>query len=153
MHAASGRGLQWGTRQGQAVQDAELSDLLDDVALPHLAAKMGGLDAEADWARLLSQGEQQRVAMLRLLLHAPLVAFLDEVCLHGCAQMPPSRSTETVHAQATSALDIATEAMLYRRLQHCCSTYVSVGAVGVKAVRCLAKRRLTKSAVQATGGS
>ena len=79
--ADSGRGLHWGSRQGEAVQDSELADLLEDVALPHLAAKLGGLDAEADWARVLSQGEQQRVAMLRLLLHQPTVAFLDEVCL------------------------------------------------------------------------
>lgn len=79
--AVSGQGLQWGTRQGETVQDAELADLLEEVSLPHLAAKLGGLDAEADWARVLSQGEQQRVALLRLLLHRPVVAFLDEV---GC---------------------------------------------------------------------
>ena len=72
-------GLQWGARQGERVSDAELAELLEEVSLPGLATKLGGLDAEADWARLLSQGEQQRVALLRLLLHQPLVAFLDEV--------------------------------------------------------------------------
>ena len=41
--------------------------------------RAGGLDAEADWAHMLSLGEQQRVAWLRLLLHAPALAFLDEV--------------------------------------------------------------------------
>ena len=60
------------------MSDAELAELLEEVSLPGLAAKLGGLDAEADWGRLLSQGEQQRVALLRLLLHQPLVAFLDE---------------------------------------------------------------------------
>ena len=72
------------------MSDAELAELLEEVSLPGLAAKLGGMDAEADWARLLSQGEQQRVALLRLLLHQPLVAFLDEVmtlmvaCLACC---------------------------------------------------------------------
>lgn len=37
------------------------------------------MDAEADWAHMLSLGEQQRVAWLRLLLHVPALAFLDEV--------------------------------------------------------------------------
>jgi ABC-type molybdenum transport system ATPase subunit/photorepair protein PhrA len=50
-----------------------------------LAARAGGLDAEADWAHMLSLGEQQRVAWLRLLLHAPALAFLDEVgCFFSC---------------------------------------------------------------------
>lgn len=40
---------------------------------------MGGLDAELEWAHVLSLGEQQRVAFLRLLLHAPALAFLDEL--------------------------------------------------------------------------
>ncbi len=38
-----------------------------------------GLDAEMDWSHVLSSGEQQRVAFLRLLLHRPALAFLDEV--------------------------------------------------------------------------
>ena len=66
------------------MSDAELAELLEEVSLPGLAAKLGGLDAEADWGRLLSQGEQQRVALLRLLLHQPLVAFLDEASLGPC---------------------------------------------------------------------
>jgi len=44
-----------------------------------LVERVGGLGAEADWAHMLSLGEQQRVAWLRLLLHAPALAFLDEV--------------------------------------------------------------------------
>jgi ABC-type multidrug transport system fused ATPase/permease subunit len=68
---------------------------------------VGGLEAEAEWSHVLSLGEQQRVAFLRLLLHAPKLAFLDE---------------------ATGALDSATEAALYTALQRHCSSYVSVGA-------------------------
>ena len=67
---------------------------------------MGGLEAEAEWSHVLSLGEQQRVAFLRLLLHAPKLAFLDE---------------------ATGALDSATEAALYTRLRSYCTSYISVG--------------------------
>ena len=73
-----------------------------------LVDRVGGLEAEAEWSHVLSLGEQQRVAFLRLLLHAPKLAFLDE---------------------ATGALDSATEAALYTALQRHCSSYVSVGAL------------------------
>jgi len=43
-----------------------------------LARRAGGLDAELEWAHVLSLGEQQRIAFLRLLLHRPSLAFLDE---------------------------------------------------------------------------
>jgi hypothetical protein len=60
------------------VLDAELRGLLDAVCLPSLLARVGGLDAELDWAHILSLGEQQRVSVARLLHHKPAVAFLDE---------------------------------------------------------------------------
>jgi len=43
-----------------------------------LARRAGGLDAELEWAHVLSLGEQQRIAFLHLLLHRPSLAFLDE---------------------------------------------------------------------------
>ncbi|KAL4856100.1 Tubulin polyglutamylase ttll6 [Chlorella vulgaris] len=87
------------------VLDAELRGLLDDVCLPSLLARVGGLDAELDWAHILSLGEQQRVSVARLLHHKPAVAFLDE---------------------ATSALDTATERQLYGRLQQHCACFISI---------------------------
>lgn len=36
------------------------------------------MEQENDWTRILSLGEQQRLAFARLLLHKPSVAFLDE---------------------------------------------------------------------------
>ncbi|WP_327140394.1 ABC transporter ATP-binding protein/permease [Nocardia sp. NBC_01327] len=55
--------------------DAALSAALTKVQLGHLATR---LDEEADWAAILSTGEQQRLAFARILLIRPAAAFLDE---------------------------------------------------------------------------
>ncbi len=93
-------------RHESEVTDEELLHLLQRVNLPEVAARCGGLDAELDWAKVLSVGEQQRVAFARVLLAAPRYAILDE---------------------ATSALDIANEDSLYRQLAASATTMVSVG--------------------------
>ena len=72
------------------IADAQLVGALDDVALGHLA---GRLHDTEDWAKVLSPGEQQRIAFARVLLHKPAVVFLDE---------------------STSALDEGNEFALYR---------------------------------------
>ena len=86
--------------------DQALLQVLEQVNLPDLAERAGGLDAEMDGDRTLSMGEQQRLAFARLLLTAPRFAFLDE---------------------ATSALDLANEARLYRQLMATRITPISVG--------------------------
>jgi vitamin B12/bleomycin/antimicrobial peptide transport system ATP-binding/permease protein len=73
--------------------DAAIQAALDTVALGHLA---GRLDEVADWAKVLSPGEQQRIAFARVLLTKPKVVFLDE---------------------STSALDEGQEFALYRSLR------------------------------------
>ena len=93
-------------RLDQAIPDNELQRVLTMVRLEDLATRMGGFDAEPDWADLLSLGEQQRLAFARLLIHRPEFAVLDE---------------------ATSALDRKTEARLYRLLQDAGIHYISVG--------------------------
>jgi putative ATP-binding cassette transporter len=90
----------------KGLTDGELLDVLKRVNLPDIAAHFDGLDAELDWGKVLSVGEQQRVAFARVLLIGPRYAILDE---------------------ATSALDIANEESLYKLLAATGTTLVSVG--------------------------
>lgn len=85
--------------------DAELLQILHDVQLPDLAERVGGLDAQRDWEKQLSMGEQQRLAFARVLVRRPRVVILDE---------------------ATSALDSANEARLYRSLREGGATLISI---------------------------
>jgi vitamin B12/bleomycin/antimicrobial peptide transport system ATP-binding/permease protein len=72
------------------IDDETLQATLLKVALPHLVDR---LDEVQDWAKVLSPGEQQRIAFARILLTKPKVVFLDE---------------------ATSALDEGLEFILYQ---------------------------------------
>ena len=73
--------------------------------MAELATRVGGLDAVHDWEKLLSVGEQQRLAFGRVLVHRPSVVILDE---------------------ATSALDSSNEAALYERLRNSGTTLISI---------------------------
>ncbi len=65
------------------------------------------LDKEGDWSHILSLGEQQKLAFVRVFLRNPRWVFLDE---------------------ATSAMDEETERTLYQRLVNLPGiTVVSVG--------------------------
>jgi vitamin B12/bleomycin/antimicrobial peptide transport system ATP-binding/permease protein len=71
------------------IDDDTLKRTLEKVALPHL---VGRLNEVEDWAKILSPGEQQRVAFARVSLTKPKAVFLDE---------------------ATSALDEGLEFLVY----------------------------------------
>ena len=57
------------------VPDAELQRALVKVALSHLVIRLNEIQ---DWAKVLSPGEQQRIAFARILLTKPKAVFLDE---------------------------------------------------------------------------
>ncbi len=92
--------------QPERFSDDHLRSVLEEVRLPELAHRYPDLDINQDWPRLLSLGEQQRLAFARLLLNSPRFVVLDE---------------------ATSALDVGTEKHLYQRLTEREMAFVSVG--------------------------
>lgn len=71
------------------ISDEDLQWAFDQVALPQCTQRLSEV---ADWAKVLSPGEQQRIAFARVLLTKPRVVFMDE---------------------ATSALDEGLEYTLY----------------------------------------
>lgn len=86
--------------------DDQLRAVLEQVCLPQLVSRYPDLDVKQDWPRILSLGEQQRLAFGRLLLNAPRFVVLDE---------------------ATSALDVKTEQHLYELLLDRDLAFISVG--------------------------
>ena len=86
--------------------DEQLRHVLEQVRLPELVKRYPDLEIKQDWPRLLSLGEQQRLAFARLSLTAPCFVVLDE---------------------ATSALDVTTETHLYSLLREREMAFVSVG--------------------------
>jgi putative ATP-binding cassette transporter len=57
--------------------DEEIARVTGIFDLDPVLARVGGLDVEADWSSALSLGEQQLVAVARLVLAAPPFAFLE----------------------------------------------------------------------------
>lgn len=86
--------------------ETELNQALQLVNLSDLPERVGGFDVELDWADVLSLGEQQRLAVARLLLTHPHFAILDE---------------------ATSALDLKNEQQVYQQIQATATAFISVG--------------------------
>jgi putative ATP-binding cassette transporter len=65
------------TGQADTVLDEQIFTALRALQLEPVLLRAGGLDVEQDWDDILSLGEQQLLAIARLLLAAPRFAFLD----------------------------------------------------------------------------
>ena len=87
------------------VIDDHICELLEKFGLLHLA-EMYQLDTARNWEDLLSLGEQQRCALIRLILHRPALAILDE---------------------CTSAVDEQQQEAFYRLMRSLGIAYISVG--------------------------
>ncbi|WP_045885668.1 ABC transporter ATP-binding protein/permease [Pseudomonas chlororaphis] len=79
-------------QSGDTYPQERYAQVLETCRLPHLVAR---LDESNHWQRMLSPGEQQRLAFARALLYAPQWLYMDE---------------------ATSAMDEEDEATLYQAL-------------------------------------
>ena len=86
--------------------DEQITDALREACLEALVQRHPDLSDEADWGRILSLGEQQRIGFARAFLSGAEFVFLDE---------------------ATSAVDVKTERRLYTQLLSRRITLVSVG--------------------------
>ena len=88
------------------VSQQTLWEAIRQVGLEPTINRVGGLDAEMDWGNVLSVGERQLIAFVRLALRKPPLALLDE---------------------ATSALDKQIAQKLYAMVHSFAEHYVSVG--------------------------
>ncbi|MGW4480614.1 ABC transporter ATP-binding protein/permease [Rhodococcus triatomae] len=61
-----------------SVEDHDDDAIREALCKVQLGNLVDRLDEEADWAKILSPGEQQRIAFARIVLLRPAVAFLDE---------------------------------------------------------------------------
>jgi putative ATP-binding cassette transporter len=91
---------------GTHPSDERIHEVLRAVHLDALVRRVGGLDAEQDWPTVLSLGEQQLIALARLLMLEPEFALLDRA---ASAQSEPVRQA------------------LYKRLEKTAITFLSIG--------------------------
>jgi putative ATP-binding cassette transporter len=94
------------TKDDERAFDDELCALLRKLNLDHILGEGWGLSSTKDWSAVLSLGEQQRLAWIRMLISNPLCVVVDE---------------------ATSALDEANESLMYDLLVTRCRNFISVG--------------------------
>lgn len=89
------------------ISNEELHAVLETVNLPNLESRFSeGFETVKLWSEVLSLGEQQRLAIARLLITNPKIVILDE---------------------ATSALDVKNERRIYEILRQRGAEIISIG--------------------------
>jgi putative ATP-binding cassette transporter len=91
---------------GREIPDGQLRAVLGEVGLEEVVEREGGLDAERDWAKVMSPGQLQALTFARLLVASPRFAFLED---------------------PAGALEAPLGERLYQALARSSITYVSVG--------------------------
>eukprot|EP00771_Trimastix_marina_P004105 gnl/Trimastix_PCT/841.p1 GENE.gnl/Trimastix_PCT/841~~gnl/Trimastix_PCT/841.p1 ORF type:complete len:674 (+),score=152.83 gnl/Trimastix_PCT/841:97-2118(+) len=83
---------------GESLEDSEAKRVLDLVHLSeNWLVRLDEIPSEGDWAQVMSPGEQQLVALARLLHHAPPWAIFDE----STSALPVSLERELYHTILT----------------------------------------------------
>lgn len=89
----------------KGITDDDIIEFTTTLGLSQVLEREGGLDSAKNWHEVLSGGECQRVALVRVMVHKPAFAFLDE---------------------CTSAVSQDDEPRLYAHLQNMGVTLISV---------------------------
>ena len=113
------------------INEEGLQEILDQVNLSSLSTQYDGWESIENWSQILSVGEQQRLAIARLLFSQSVPPASHE--LHHSGANSPSVSTPhtgiryALLDEATSALDAENEALIYHLLNNQTLTLISIG--------------------------
>lgn len=88
------------------LEDSRLEECLDAVGLDYLITRGRGWEHVQAWADTLSGGEKQRIAIARLLFHAPTYAILDE-CTSAVSADGEAALYSALHKAGITLLSIA----------------------------------------------
>jgi ABC-type uncharacterized transport system fused permease/ATPase subunit len=117
-----------------AVLMPRIARLMEWVGLTHLRERYPNISVHANWADVLSLGEQQRLGMARLFHHRPKFAVLDQVCFVSAEHyffhyISHARSCHTaiiLTSQCTDAVSVDVEKRLYETAAHLGITIITV---------------------------
>ena len=112
------------------LDDEQFQHILEQVNLPLLVKQHGGWETIKDWSQVLSVGEQQRLAIARLLLAQSLPSSQHFSSVSGVPERSLTQRPPLIYAildEATSALDPDNENRLYQLLNQQSITCLSVG--------------------------
>jgi putative ATP-binding cassette transporter len=82
------------------VDESRIYSVLRELGLEQALRRVGGLDAEGDFAHLLSLGEQQLVAVARVVLAAPSFALLQSPAV----TLAPEQLSRTLAALSRASI-------------------------------------------------
>jgi putative ATP-binding cassette transporter len=116
--------------------DNDLADKLVSVGLGYLFER-GGLDAQSDWVNELSEGEQQLLAIARLLVARPPFALLD----YATSASTPDKARQVYETLARSSITyIASATRSFSTATTTCASISKRAEPGACNLPCAARR-------------